>query len=85
MILNLDQWKRCCVKISIFSSGDHFVWQNRSVRAILVQGLMRNMSEIILKFGQGFRRYSLKIFLFLALVAILIYGANHLGNFGRGP
>ena len=41
--------------------------------------------EIILKSGQWYgRRCRLKVFLFLALVAILFSGAEPLGNFGRG-
>ena len=41
--------------------------------------------EIILKLGQWpWRRCHLKVFLFLALGAILFSGAELLGNFGRG-
>ena len=30
IILNLDQWIRCCVKSSIFSSGDYNVQKSRT-------------------------------------------------------
>ena len=31
IILNLEQWTKCCVKSSIFSSGSHFVPQSRTL------------------------------------------------------
>ena len=43
MILNLDQWIRCCVKSSIFSFGDYSVQQSRSGCVGLVEGLTRNV------------------------------------------
>ena len=42
MILNLDQWIRCCVKSSIFSFGDYSVQEGRSGCVVLVEGLTRN-------------------------------------------
>ena len=46
IILNLDQWfRRCVLKIyHIWSSGDHFVQWSGTIRAILVEGIMRNNS-----------------------------------------
>ena len=52
IILNLDQWIRCCVKSSIFSSGGPFVQQSRTGWAVLSEGLIRNFSVIFLKFGR---------------------------------
>ena len=46
IILNLDQWIRCCVKSSIFSSGNYnaFLVQNsRTGWVALVEGLTRNV------------------------------------------
>ena len=45
IILNLDQWFRRCwlnffLEKSIFSSGGHFVWQSKTVCAMLVEGRM---------------------------------------------
>ena len=42
-ILNLDQWIRCCVKISIFSSGGYNVQKSRTGWVALVEGLTRNV------------------------------------------
>ena len=41
-ILNLDQWIRCCVKSSIFSSGEYYVQKSRSGWNALVDGLTWN-------------------------------------------
>ena len=43
IILNRDQWIRCCVKSSIFSSGDHNVQESRTGWVVLVEGLTRNV------------------------------------------
>ena len=43
IILNLDQWIRCCIKSSIFSSGDYNVQKSRTVWVALVEGLTRNV------------------------------------------
>ena len=43
VILNLDQCIRCCVKSSIFSSGDHSIQQNSTVCVVFVEGLTRNV------------------------------------------
>ena len=43
MILNLDQWKRCCIKSSIFSSGDYNVQKSRTGWVALVEGLTRKV------------------------------------------
>ena len=40
--LTLDQWIRCCVKSSIFSSGDYNVQNSRTGWVALVEGLTRN-------------------------------------------
>ena len=46
IILNLDQWfKRCCLKIFLnYISGSPFVWHSQTICAILVEGIMRNIS-----------------------------------------
>ena len=47
IILNLDQWFRRKSSLKIFliwSSGNPFVWQSRTIYAILVEGIMRNNS-----------------------------------------
>ena len=43
IILNLDQWIRCCVKSSMFSSGDYNVQNGRTGWVALVKGLTRNV------------------------------------------
>ena len=43
IILNLDQWIRCCIKSSIFSSGDYYVQKSRTGWVALVEGLTRNV------------------------------------------
>ena len=43
IILNLDQWIRCCIKSSIFSSGDYNVQKSRTGLVALVEGLTRNV------------------------------------------
>ena len=50
---------------SIFSSGDHFVQQSRTILAILVKGNEeKHFCEIILKSGHWARRRCLKVFFF---------------------
>ena len=72
---------------SIFSSGGHFVRWRGTIVTILVEGHLRNMPvkyacEIILKSGLWpRRRCHLKVFLFLALVAILFSGAKPFQQF----
>ena len=39
IILNLDQWIRCCVKSSIFSSGDYNVQKSSTGWVALVEGM----------------------------------------------
>ena len=58
---------------SIFSSGGHFVQQSGTILAILVEGHPRNISvKFFLKsFLWSRMRCNLKVFLFLALAAIL--------------
>ena len=43
IILNLDQWIRCCVKGSFFSSDDYNVQKSRTGWVALVGGLTRNV------------------------------------------
>ena len=59
---------------SIFSSGGHFVQPSRAILAILVEGHKRNIS--FLKSDHRLGRRQLKIFILLALVAILFKGAE---------
>ena len=46
IILNFDQWfRRCCLLIFlIWSSGSPFVQLSRTICAILIDGIMRNIS-----------------------------------------
>ena len=56
---------------SIFSFGGLFQW-SETILAILVEGHPRNISvKFFLKSGHWPRRCRLKVFLFLALMAIL--------------
>ena len=55
---------------SIFSSGGHFVQGNRTIFAILVESPKEHFCEII----WPARICHLKVFLFLALAAILFSG-----------
>ena len=66
-------------EFSNFSSGGHFVWQSRTVWAILEEGL----GEITMKLGHQFRRCCLKCLFFLssALVAILFDDVEPFGQF----
>ena len=41
-ILNLDQWIRCCLMSSFYSSGDYSVQQSRTGFVVLVECLTRN-------------------------------------------
>ena len=67
--------------VSIFSSGSHFVQSNITIFAILVEGHPRKISVKLFEIGHRSRRLChLKVFLFLAIMAIL----SHLSNFGRG-
>ena len=43
IILILDQWIRCCVKSSIFSSGDYNIQMSRTGWVALVEGLTRKV------------------------------------------
>ena len=43
IILKLGQWVRCCVKSTIFSSGDYFVQQSETGLVVLVEGLTLNV------------------------------------------
>ena len=43
IILNLDQWIRCYVKSSIFSSGDYNVQKGRTGWVPFIEGLTRNV------------------------------------------
>ena len=49
IILNLDQWIRCCVKSSIFGSGDYNVQKSRTGSVSLVEGLTRNVISNCIK------------------------------------
>ena len=64
--LNLGQWLRKC---PIFIPGCHFVQQSETICAILVEGIMRNISVKLFEFGPVVQEQS--FFLFLALVATL--------------
>ena len=61
---------------SIFSSGGHFIQWSRTSFAILVEGNPRNISVNLKSVHWSRRRSNLKVFLFLALVAILFSGAE---------
>ena len=71
---------------SIFSSGNHFVQQSRTILAILVKGRKRNISmKFFLKSGHWPLRCCLQVFLFFSsgdhfiqqsgtIIAILVKG-----------
>ena len=56
----------------ISSYGGHFVQQNGTICALLVEGMMYNICNL----GQWFRRYCLKAFVFLDPVANLFSGVK---------
>ena len=61
---------------SVFSYGSHVVQWGGTILAMLVDGHPRNFCGIILKSGHRPRkRWFLKVFLFLALAAILFCGS----------
>ena len=64
--------------VSIFSPGAHFVQQRGTILALLVEGYPKeNFCEITLKSVHWSRRRShFKVFLFLALAAILFSRAK---------
>ena len=69
--------KKCHLKIfRYFSSDGPFCLEERTVSAILEDGIARHISEIILNFDKWCRRCHLKIFLFLASVAIVFSGTK---------
>ena len=47
IIMNLDQLIRCCVKSSMFRSGDYSVQQSRTGCVVLVDGLIRMSLQIV--------------------------------------
>ena len=73
IILKSGSWpkRRCHFKgFVIFSSGNHFVQRSNFGRG----SPKEHFCEIILKSGHWLRRCRCKVFLFLALVAILFMG-----------
>ena len=68
---------------SIYSPGGHFVQHSGTVWAIFVDSHLRNISvELIQNPCSGLRRRShLKVFLFLALAAILFNGVEQFEQF----
>ena len=80
IILKSGHWpRRRYLKVFLFlSSGGHFVQWSGTILAILVEDHPRNISvKLILKSGHWpRRRCHLKVFLFLALVAICFSGAE---------
>ena len=68
-----------------FSSGGHFVQPNGTILTILVKGRKRDISVTILKFDhRPERRCRLKVFLFLALTAILFQSGTSLAILVKG-
>ena len=51
IILNLNQCFRCHLKIFFWSFGSPFVQRSRTISAILVEDIMRNISVKFLEFG----------------------------------
>ena len=74
------------VFFSVFSSDGHFVQANGTILAICKRVTQRNIScEIIVKSGHWPARICcLKVFLFIALAAILFFGSEPFSNFGSG-
>ena len=78
----LKEEKSFKVFFSIFSSGGHLVQRSGAVSAILLEGHPRNLPVFISKSMHWLRRRSgLKVFLFLALAAILFNGAEEFEQF----
>ena len=81
IVLKSAQWlrKKCCLKgFSIFSSDGHFVQRSGTILAILVEGRQRNIHVKLFRnrpIGLG-EDVVLRVFLFLALAAILFNGAE---------
>ena len=61
---------------SSFSFGGHFVQRSGTILAILVEGHLRNIPVILKSAYWPKRRFHLKVFLFLPLLAILYSGAE---------
>ena len=76
--------RRCRLKcfFSTLSSGGHFVLQSRTSVAVLVKGNERNISVKLFEIGPLVREeMSFKVFLFLALAAILFSRAKPFRQF----
>ena len=68
----------------IWSSGSHFVQRSVTICAILVEYYEEQFCEIILNWGQWFRRCRLKDFLSGALQPSCSVEQNNLCNFETG-
>lgn len=67
--------------ISCFSSGGHFVPQNKTILKILVEGHSRNISvKLFLKWAIGLQEMSFKGFLFFSSGCHFV----DFSNFGKG-
>ena len=82
IILNLDQWfRRCLLKIFlIWSSGGPFVHRSRTIFAISVEAIMRNIFVNLFRIWVR-RRFRLKDFFSRALAALLFSGVHQLMQF----
>ena len=78
--------RKSLLRYFYFSSGGHFVLRSRTVCAIWIVGILRNISvKYYLKLGPVIQEeMSFKYISILALMAILFIGAKGFGKFGRG-
>ena len=73
------------IDFSIFSSGSHFSVEENCLGSLNIGASEQYLCEIIWHLGACSSGGGLKMSLFLALVVILLYGAEPFGQFGRGP
>ena len=73
------------IDFSIFSSGSHFSVEQNCLGSLNIGAYEQYLCEIIWHLGACSSGGGLKMSLFLALVVILLYGAEPFGQFGRGP
>ena len=85
----MDQWfrRRCHLMIFlILRSGSPFVGRSETICAILIEGIMGNISAELFDFGLVVQEMSFKDISYLELEWQPLCSAelNHLCNFGRG-
>ena len=76
--------RTCHLKVSIFSTGSHFVQLSGRILATLVASHSSNISVKLFRNRSIGSRRRCRFFLFLAQAAILFSGAEQFSNFGSG-